>query len=174
MHHELAVEFSEHKAPNRPIKNCAGEVVLLGIQDVFFFLCGWYPPKTLISCSLFHYFSCTSYDSACPNLVWLWCCKDDDERFKQVYKQVHKQILAIKLSDQTICFYGAMELHLKVPADRWCVTFTEFFQFVDAVKSAWLAGEILQSEAWYHFWGSTSDIYFDDMFCRQDNSNWTI
>ena len=41
-----------------------------------------------------------------------------------------------------------MELHLRVPADRWCVTFNELFHFVEDVRAAWLAGEILQSEAW--------------------------
>ena len=44
-----------------------------------------------------------------------------------------------------------MELHLRVPADRWCVTFNEFFQFVEDVRAAWLAGEILQSEAWQRY-----------------------
>lgn len=41
---------------------------------------------------------------------------------------------------------GAMELHRKVPADFWCVTFGEFFQFVEDVRAAWLRGEILESE----------------------------
>jgi len=41
----------------------------------------------------------------------------------------------------------AMELHLRVPADHWCLTFNEFFQFVEDVRAAWLVGEILQSES---------------------------
>lgn len=40
-----------------------------------------------------------------------------------------------------------MELHLRVPADHWCVTFKEFFQFVEDVRTAWLEGEILQRES---------------------------
>jgi len=40
-----------------------------------------------------------------------------------------------------------MELHLRVPADRWCVTFNEFFHFVEDVRTAWLAGQILQRES---------------------------
>ena len=40
----------------------------------------------------------------------------------------------------------AMELHLRVPADRWCVTFNEFFHFVEDVRTAWLAGQILQRD----------------------------
>jgi hypothetical protein len=39
-----------------------------------------------------------------------------------------------------------MEIHLRVPADRWCVTFSELFQFVEDVRAAWLAGEILQTD----------------------------
>ena len=39
-----------------------------------------------------------------------------------------------------------MEVHLRVPADRWCVTFSELFQFVEDVRAAWLAGEILQTD----------------------------
>ena len=41
-----------------------------------------------------------------------------------------------------------MELHLRVPAALWCLTLNEFFQFVEDVRAAWLAGEILQSETW--------------------------
>ena len=44
-----------------------------------------------------------------------------------------------------------MELHLRVPADRWCVTFNELFHFVEDVRAAWLAGEILQSDSWHVF-----------------------
>ena len=48
----------------------------------------------------------------------------------------------------------AMELHLRVPADHWCLTFNEFFQFVEDVRAAWLVGEILQSETWHTFVGA--------------------
>ena len=44
-----------------------------------------------------------------------------------------------------------MELHLRVPADHWCVTFKEFFQFVEDVRTAWLEGEILQRDTWRAF-----------------------
>ena len=48
----------------------------------------------------------------------------------------------------------AMELHLRVPADHWCLTFNEFFQFVEDVRAAWLVGEILQSESWHTLGGA--------------------
>ena len=36
----------------------------------------------------------------------------------------------------------AMELHRRVPADKWCVTFNEFLEFVEDVRFAWELGQI--------------------------------
>lgn len=50
-----------------------------------------------------------------------------------------------------------MEPHLRVPADRWCVTFNELFQFVEDVRAAWL-GEILQRDTGQEY--HTSQLVF--------------
>lgn len=55
---------------------------------------------------------------------------------------------------------GAMELHRKVPADFWCVTFGEFFQFVEDVRAAWLRGEILESETGWRSRHGTRFFFF--------------
>lgn len=67
---------------------------------------------------------------------------------------------------------GAMELHRKVPADFWCVTFGEFFQFVEDVRAAWLRGEILESETGWRSRHGTRFFFFS-FFWSKLRADWT-
>lgn len=51
---------------------------------------------------------------------------------------------------------SAMEFHLQVPAEKWCITKSEFFAFVEDVRKLWMEGRLVTTSGDHTRFSATS------------------
>ncbi|CAK9029499.1 Uncharacterized protein SCF082_LOCUS18812, partial [Durusdinium trenchii] len=61
--------------------------------------------------------------------------------FSSYSSQVQTSLVHLA-AGQCSCSSAVMELHRRVPAELWCVTYSELFTFVEDVRGAWCEGNI--------------------------------